>query len=690
MKGILISCCILFFSFHALYAQNFAAHDFASKTGMADSIFQLARKHLMHSRADSADYFLNMGISWAEKSGNPLSITKYYIEKSNVCFFRQALPEGMQWLRKINPLLPGLPYQLLEKYFFWHGLYFQAMSRTDSALYYFRKCQSLNEQNQPYRNWLVYNQLGILFMDAEAFSDSENYFNSAYEITKRAGRNADKLIVITQFADLYYRMGNAEKFALLMDEQQKYSRKERADDHVHGLIFIDWNKKPLDEKVAFMKQVNETLVRSGSRVNGALANNYIARFYEEENEPGKALDYIRQNQELFNKESDIKNLYLNTRIAYRLLKKARRFEEAVQEADQLLVLRDSIIQLSNRETLLDLEKKYQSERKERELVLLNAENDLNQVKLMRQRELSLMLMRESTLKDSAYRQQMEYNKVLGRANELKQKQLQNERELKASVDRENKLKTLQLTREKRIRLLLSSAALLLLASGITIFFFYRKQRAKNAIIRQQADDLEMLMKEIHHRVKNNLQVISSLLDLQSLTIRDGQASQAVREGRDRVYSMALIHQDLYRDQYASGIEINGYVRKLVESLIHSYNATGEGIKLDVKIDDIKLDLDQVVPIGLILNELVSNALKYAFRKQPNGALSILLETTDHGLFLKVKDNGPGFPQGMNIYQTKSFGFRLIRAFAQKLKAKLHAYNDDGACIELQMRKPKPV
>jgi two-component system, sensor histidine kinase PdtaS len=199
------------------------------------------------------------------------------------------------------------------------------------------------------------------------------------------------------------------------------------------------------------------------------------------------------------------------------------------------------------------------------------------------------------------------------------------------------------------------------------------------------------MKEIHHRVKNNLQVISSLLDLQSHTIGHKQASEAIRESRNRVQAMALIHQNLYREgDNMKSIKMEDYINSLVLSLFSSYNVKKNKIGLKTKIDPVSADAEPVILMGLVLNELISNALKYAFCNKETGTLSITLkqnENSDHFL-LEVKDDGAGFPPGFNIYRSESFGYKLVKAFAHKLKARLEVFNDNGACVQLYIRKFK--
>jgi two-component system, sensor histidine kinase PdtaS len=256
---------------------------------------------------------------------------------------------------------------------------------------------------------------------------------------------------------------------------------------------------------------------------------------------------------------------------------------------------------------------------------------------------------------------------------------------------QNEIKEVRLKNEKTLRsVLLLSAGGFLLSAGV-IFFLYRKQKRKSDIIEKQDAYLQTLMKEIHHRVKNNLQVISSLLDLQSHTIGHKQASEAIRESRNRVQAMALIHQNLYREgDNMKSIKMEDYINSLVLSLFSSYNVKKNKIGLKTKIDPVSADAEPVILMGLVLNELISNALKYAFCNKETGTLSITLkqnENSDHFL-LEVKDDGAGFPPGFNIYRSESFGYKLVKAFAHKLKARLEVFNDNGACVQLYIRKFK--
>jgi len=210
--------------------------------------------------------------------------------------------------------------------------------------------------------------------------------------------------------------------------------------------------------------------------------------------------------------------------------------------------------------------------------------------------------------------------------------------------------------------------------------------AQNHIIEKALEEKEVLMKEIHHRVKNNLQVISSLLDLQSMTITNKQAYQTVKRGNNRVQSMALIHQNLYSEGNLKGIIAREYIGNLLRNLCDSYNISSDKITVNTQIDDLNLDVDTMIPLGLIINELVSNSFKYAFKNEQKGQLTLILQQQPDYLLLKVTDNGTGFPDGFDIKGNKSFGLKMIKAFAQKLKARLDIYNQNGAVVEMKITK----
>ena len=224
---------------------------------------------------------------------------------------------------------------------------------------------------------------------------------------------------------------------------------------------------------------------------------------------------------------------------------------------------------------------------------------------------------------------------------------------------------------------------LLLASGA---YFMIRIRRQNQVIELALEEKIVLLKEIHHRVKNNLQMISSLLGLQSRYTSDETASRALKESQGRVTSVSLIHQRLYSETNLTGVFMREYVQELTEELLYSANADDMDVHLD--IDDLNLDIDTVIPLGLILNELITNAIKYGRRE--SGTLNVLLKEENSILSLIVSDRGLGFPPDFDPKITNSYGMKLIRSLSDKLKAETSFNNlkDGGAQIQINICKYK--
>jgi two-component sensor histidine kinase len=262
----------------------------------------------------------------------------------------------------------------------------------------------------------------------------------------------------------------------------------------------------------------------------------------------------------------------------------------------------------------------------------------------------------------------------------------------AKKDKELAQTQLELEREslkKRNFLIISMAAILI--AGIALWFLYFKSRTNQKlkeqkdIIQKSLKEKELLLKEIHHRVKNNLQVISSLLNLQSRTIEDQQAKNAIREGQNRVKSMALIHQNLYQTDHMTSMEVGDYIGKLGQSLFDSYNVDRDKVSFNMETEPLHLDVDTLIPIGLILNELLSNALKHAFPEDKTGEIKVTFKRQSEDLLLSVQDNGVGYSATNPAQKKKSFGMTLIDAFSDKLNAAVEVLEQGGTAINIYIK-----
>jgi two-component sensor histidine kinase len=182
---------------------------------------------------------------------------------------------------------------------------------------------------------------------------------------------------------------------------------------------------------------------------------------------------------------------------------------------------------------------------------------------------------------------------------------------------------------------------------------------------------DILLKEVNHRVKNNLQVISSLLNLQVKHIKDPADVEVFRECQNRVKSMVFIHEKLYKSQDFARIDFSSYMRTLTGTLFQSYGVSSDRISLDIDVQDgLTLGVDRAIPCGLIINELVSNALKYAFSENCTGLIRISAKSSDGIYTLMVSDNGKGIPPGLDYRHAKSLGMQLVNTLTDQLEGSL--------------------
>jgi two-component sensor histidine kinase/uncharacterized membrane protein affecting hemolysin expression len=197
-------------------------------------------------------------------------------------------------------------------------------------------------------------------------------------------------------------------------------------------------------------------------------------------------------------------------------------------------------------------------------------------------------------------------------------------------------------------------------------------------LRGSLKEKEVLLKEIHHRVKNNLQVISSLLYLQSKKIHDRPALEMFTESQNRIRSMALIHEKLYQSDDMVHIDFSEYIRNLVGHLANSYGAQLKNVKINMQAETVLLSIDKGIPCALIINELVINALKYAFPKERKGEITIRINRDDKRMIaMSVSDDGVGFPQTVDLLNSETLGLQLVKQLCQQLKGRIDIQNGQG-------------
>ncbi|HXI55756.1 MAG TPA: histidine kinase dimerization/phosphoacceptor domain -containing protein [Polyangia bacterium] len=206
-------------------------------------------------------------------------------------------------------------------------------------------------------------------------------------------------------------------------------------------------------------------------------------------------------------------------------------------------------------------------------------------------------------------------------------------------------------------------------------------------VRASLREKEVLLKEIHHRVKNNLQVISSLLNLQARYLPDPAARAIFSQSQNRVQSIALVHERLYESADLSHVNFAKYLAVLLDNVFDTHDATNRGISKVIDVGDANLTVDVAIPCGLIVNELVTNTLKHAFPGGRHGTVRVSLRETEDGILdLLVQDDGVGMPAGIDPRNTVSLGLDLVVTFAEQLNAEMDIVRQGGTSFRFRFRK----
>jgi PAS domain S-box-containing protein len=212
----------------------------------------------------------------------------------------------------------------------------------------------------------------------------------------------------------------------------------------------------------------------------------------------------------------------------------------------------------------------------------------------------------------------------------------------------------------------------------------KRQLAENKIIKS-LNEKEILLREIHHRVKNNMQIISSLLNLQSRSLENEPAREVFKESQNRVRSMAMVHELLYRSPDLDSIYLKDYISNLMNTLFHSYDAHNRQIKLKTQIEDIKMGIDTAIPLGLIMNELLTNSLNHAFEEDQKGEIKIKAEFEGKEYLVSISDDGVGFPDDINFYKTSSLGLQLVNTLIDQIKGTIKFETGKGIGTKFEIR-----
>ena len=514
--------------------------------------------------------------------------------------------------------------------------------------------------------------IGVAYYFAGNLGKSLEYYLKAYNEAKRIGADNHVAKLVNNIAIIYRRFEEYDEALKYYKESVRIKQKRNDRNGVAttyqniGMLFSYMNK--IDSSILYLDKSKKIML--------------------EINAPQKDIDYLDYaraegfyNINKFDEALSLMSAFEKTNFST--------LSESVR-LNGKIVLADLYAKKGNHQRsikiLSQVEEEAGSDDYQRELRQVHSFRASSYMAVNDFKKASLDFQKAATLRDSI---NSDERLKLESEMQTKYSTLQKEQEIE-KLTFEKEIDRLRLSQQKWTigGLGLGLALLSFLLSNL--FKQKKKIEIQNLAISKSASEKDILLREIHHRVKNNLQVVSSLLGIQGRGIKDQKAKDAIQEGRNRVQSMSLIHQNLYKKDNLTGIEMAPYIDKLSNHLLDTYQIEAGEIKIETQVEDITLDVETVVPIGLIINELISNSLKYAFPEDANGVISIHLHESENQLQLSVSDNGIGLSENQLKTKTETFGHSLIRAFKTKLDADISIKSERGTLIELKIKNYKKI
>ncbi len=547
------------------------------------------------------------------------------------------------------------------------GVLKKDIGELDSAIYYFKL--SIEQQKKAnFERGIAgnYNNIANTYRKQGKFVLAIEFYQKSRPIFEKQDDDVNLMNVIQNIAELYIEMGQDKNASLELDKAEMYYKKIN---------------KPVG--IAFVYQSRAEIAKNANDIKKAID------FYE------KAIPlFLIENRNIEVCKAEIK-------IASLLIKDGQiNYADSIlnhsfQMAHELNLSIEMAECLFLKGSLAHIDKKYAqaiqlynesiqiSITKNANQLLANAYDSISKVyfEIADYEKAYLTLQLATAINDSIMgieiqksfgELQAKYN-VAEKDKEIAEQNAKNT-ELTAKADNEKV--------QKRYYLILA----ILVGLFLLIFIWrFKQKRDLSKKLKKSLGERELLIKEIHHRVKNNLQIISSLLNLQKNAIQSETYTNIVKQTQDRIQTMAMIHENLYQSDNFQDISLKGYLDNLIQHFQTSYSLSSKNILVSSQIEDVTLQIDKLIPLGLILNEVITNSIKYAFDEK-GGEINLKITKLDAAtLLFEYTDTGKGFPDGFDSSKSKSLGMQLISGLSKQLHAKLSILSNNGVQINITFK-----
>lgn len=491
----------------------------------------------------------------------------------------------------------------------------------------------------------IYNYVALTYNQLRDIEKSNEYLQKAYKISNRYDVSELNSMILINIIQTFRQLKKNKQAVDYLKEMEKDIDKMDESSRIMLMSRALSIYTEMSDFKAAEKYYNEAIAKVGIKESSfnwsEILYSPIIKYLIKTEQYDKARIYVAEYKKLSEKSKDKKKLQEVHGMLFHLDSIESKFVSALHEYRLQEAYKDSLFRQEKNKQISELQIKFETEKKDKDILLKEQQNSL--------------LRKQGELQESK----------LSKANLMK-------------------------------NIGFGSMFLFLIIIILLFLGYRRKQRMnrileskqveinqQNSILQKLLVDKEWLLKEIHHRVKNNLHMVISLLNVQSYHLKDPAAMDALRESQNRIQSMSLIHKKLYQSESLMSIDMRVYILELVEYFQSTFDM-GQSIQFSLDLDPIELDTAQAVPLGLILNEAITNSIKHAFIDKEKGLISLSFKQLDeHCLRMIISDNGVGIPRDFDKLDFKSLGMKLIKGFCSDINAKLSIKNEKGLVIIIE-------
>lgn len=617
--------------------------------------------------------------------------------------------DAAAWFAKSEKLARQKP-ELLAKVLFWKVRYYYELGKIDSALWVFKQGELLTRRHQLLSARVrLLGSAGKMYSNTGQFKAADSLANEAFRFCKN---RRDSAVAYTFWGNVKEDQGQLDDafraFLTAYRLEKKGGDPILATYNLQQCAGILRDQGRLEKAASYLKEAVGLAQKTGNVAGLAGAYHTLGGVYKELKVYTKALNYYKLSlalkkdvgrpQKVLNTIESMSDLYYKVGKYDSCLALCQQFLPLSQQiayikAEASLALRAALA--AGKSKQLSASRQYLAVGEQALLKVKPSEELPGLYRLAADAAAIIQDFQKAYRYQSLFQSAQDsiYNTEKSQIIAELESRFESEKQKQQIEDLEekNELQAIRIAKERSQRFGLLGGAILLAILAVVLWRSAKNRKQHNVALEKinlnlslKNKEVQTLLREVHHRVKNNLQIISSLLRLQARGVEQEDAAEALRISQSRVQSIALLHQRLYQGDGLNQVPIRTYFHDLSQSLQDTYRLDENQIQLQTQVDDLKVDVDLAIPIGLIANELVINAIKHAFPQQQAGHIELVVKKAGAQIVLLVKDNGIGvkLSEGKPLIKKSSFGLELVESLAEKIHASLIFSNGQGTQIEL--------